>query len=86
MGSILQSSQVARQQAVAKAEQVRRSQQAKRNVAQPAEEEAVHQVESSEELSPTHDREAQSRQPKPPKRRSPGDDGDDGQEHVDLTA
>ena len=84
VGSILQSSQVARQQAAAKAAQVRKAQQVER-VTGLQEDQVEHQVESSEALTPTHDRDAQGREPKKNPRRA-WDKGDDDQPHVDLTA
>lgn len=81
-GSILQSTQVARQQAVSKAAQVRRKQQLQRNVAQ-RDDEMEHQVESSEELTPTHDRDAQG-QGKQGQHKKRDDDQD--RPHIDLRA
>lgn len=83
-GSILQSSHVARQQAANKAAQVRRTQQLQRNVAQ-RDDEMEHQVESSEELAPVHDREGDGRQPyRPPAKKR--DDGGEENPHIDLRA
>lgn len=87
-GSILQSSHVARQQAVSKAAQVRRTQQLQRNVAQ-RDDEMEHQVESSEELTPTRDREGQGQSKgKHPQHQGHQDDADaDGKPpHIDLRA
>lgn len=86
-GSILQSGHVARQQAASKAAQVRRSQQLLRNVAQ-RDDEMEHQVESSEELTPIHDREGQGQQGQGGQHQGkPGGDGDgDNQPHIDLRA
>ncbi|HZZ41971.1 MAG TPA: hypothetical protein VFE58_03475 [Tepidisphaeraceae bacterium] len=81
-GSILQSSQVARQQAATKSAQIRRAQLLERNVAQ-RDDEMEHQVESSEELTPTHDRQDDEGQPGKQKQRK---DGEDDKPHVDLTA
>lgn len=85
-GSILQSAQVARQQAATKAAQLRRAQQLEKNVAL-RDDELEHQVESSEALTPAHDgQQEQHRQggrdphgaPKPP--------AGDEPPHIDLTA
>jgi hypothetical protein len=85
-GSILQSSQVSRQQATSKAAQVRRSQQLQRNVAQ-RDDEMEHQVESSEELTPIHDRDAQGQGGRrQPPHQSKRDSGDDDKPHIDLRA
>ena len=85
-GSILQSAQVARQQAASKAAQIRRTQQLQRNIA-ARDDEMEHQVESSEELTPTHDRDAQgqAKQGHHKKRDDDADDGDD-RPHIDLRA
>ena len=80
-GSILQSAQVARQQAAVKAAQIRRAQQLQRNVA-ARDDEMEHQVESSEELTPTHDREGNGQGNGERKKQ----DGDDDKPHVDLKA
>lgn len=81
VGSILQSGQVARQQAATKAAHMRRNQQLERNVA-ARDDEMEHQVESGEELAPTHDRDEEDQ----PKRQGKKKDREDGKPHIDLTA
>jgi hypothetical protein len=83
VNSTLQSPVVQRQQAAAKATQVRRVQQLARNVA--AEDEQLEsQVESSEELTPT--RKQQDSDQRPKREPQSSQDSDSDQPHVDLTA
>lgn len=82
-GAILQSPMVQQQQSSEKTSQIRRSQQLEKNAALE-EDELEHQVESSEELTPTDDDHAgqggqYKRRGKTPYK------GDDGREHVDIT-
>jgi len=88
-GSILQAPQVQRQQSVEKDRQVRRTQDLAKNSALEADQ-LEHQVESSEELTPTHADQKQQRQFKRPRHKSDEKDKPDetdGEEpHIDLTA
>jgi hypothetical protein len=77
-GSILQSTQVARQQAASKAAHVRRAQQLSKNVA-ARDDEMEHQVESSDQVSPAKDEGGRQGGKRKQKR------GDD-KPHIDLTA
>lgn len=86
-GNLAQSTSVTRQQSADKTRQIRRAQALRKDVAAPADT-FEHQVESSEELNPIHDEQAQrdskrkrqqSAAPKPP---APND----ATPGIDLTA
>ena len=88
-GSILQAPQVQRQQATDKDRHLRRASDLSKNAALQ-DDQLEHQVESSEELTPTHADQKQQRQFKRPRTKHEGDetpDEKDGEEpHIDLTA
>lgn len=80
VGSVLQSTQVQRQQAAEKSRQIRHTQQMEKNVA--AEDDRLeHQVESAEELTPIHEDQARN----PRQRRKPKQEPPQGQQ-LDVKA
>lgn len=85
--SLLQSSQVQRQQSAGKQRQLRRVQAIQKNVA-AQDEQSEHQVESAEELPPVHDKQGDPQQQKK-RRRAPRGQNDlssEDQPRLDLTA
>ena len=84
-GSILQSTQVQRQQATEKDRQVRRAAEKVRNAAL-TDDAAEHQVESSEELRPIHEDQRHERRFKRPTHKGQAKPEDDQDPHLDLTA
>jgi hypothetical protein len=84
-GSILQSTQVQRQQAAEKDRQVRRAQEQARNSAL-SEDTVEHQVESAEELHPVNEEQRHERRFKRSKHRSEGKPDADEPPGLDLTA
>ena len=88
-GSLAQSTAVTRQQSADKAQQIRRAQALRKDVAATGDT-FEHQVESAEELSPIHDEQKQRQPGRNPKRRgakAPSDSHDDGDApRIDVTA
>lgn len=88
IGSVLQSPQVQRQQADAKASQVRRAQELARNVAAESDR-YTHTVESPEALKPVHDERDEARKKRKQRRRQPADEAapaDEESPRLDLKA
>jgi hypothetical protein len=86
--TLLESTQVQRQQSAEKQRQLRRNQSVQKNVA-PQDDQLEHQVESSEELPPAHDEQPEHEQQKQRKRRGNATDADsdeDDRPRLDLTA
>jgi hypothetical protein len=87
-GSILQTSVVQKQQTEGKAQQLRRAQELRKNVAAP-EDESEHQVENTEELTPIdadhsnprNQKKGGGQQHKPEK-----SEEEDGESHIDMKA
>lgn len=87
-GSILQTSVVQKQQTGEKAQQLRRAQEMRKNVA-ARDDESEHQVENTEELTaadPNHSNPRQSKKDKGRKHRPEMPDDDDEQPHIDMKA
>jgi hypothetical protein len=86
-GSILQTTQAQRLQATDKDRQVRRAREIVKNSAL-TEDQLEHQVESSEELTPTDKEQKHERRFKRPKHHAPDPKSkpDDEEPHLDLTA
>jgi hypothetical protein len=82
--TLLQSTQVQRQQSAEKQRQVRRTQALSKDVA-TRDDEMEHQVESSEELPPVQDEEPEHDQQKQRKQNSKKNEEED-RPHLDLTA
>ncbi len=86
IGAVLQTPQAQRQQVEAKAQQVRRAQELRRNIGVEGDQ-YTHAVESTEELKPVHkerDEAKQQKKRRPSNRQAPP--ADDETPHVDLTA
>jgi hypothetical protein len=84
-GSILQSTQVQRQQATDKDRQVRRAQDQTRD-SSLAQDTVEHQVESSEELGPIQKEQRHERRFKRPTHKGQPEPEDNQDPHLDLTA
>jgi hypothetical protein len=84
-GSILQSTQVQREQSTEKSAQVRRQQDAQKVTGAPGDQ-FEHQVESSDAITPIHEEQKQQAQKKRQGPHQNPQQSEDGTDHLDLTA
>ena len=91
LGSILQTSQMQKQQSSDKSQQMRHVQDLRKNIAATPKEsqdtvEIEQEVESSDELPATRDRQQNAKRPPAKKPKPEESDSDEPPEHLDLTA